>query len=179
MSILRGQGGVFGFAAMACRANLATLLSEEFIDRMIARGCTIGYFTEYVPVGPAAEPGWVLADGERERLRNWVLSVRRSRPIALIQFPADEYAFDGRCGSAGNLSVHINSQGCLEPCPFAPYARENVCATSLAESLRSPFLAAIREHPTLLKRECLACSLFEHDAELRAVAERCGARRTG
>jgi hypothetical protein len=37
-------------------------------------------------------------------------------------------------------------------------------------AFRSPFLAAIREHPNLLRRCDFACALYEHRAELEELS---------
>jgi MoaA/NifB/PqqE/SkfB family radical SAM enzyme len=58
--------------------------------------------------------------------------------------------------------VHINSQGWVEPCPFAHYAAHCVKDTALEEALRSPFLAYIRSRPELRSRPDTGCALFEH-----------------
>jgi hypothetical protein len=44
---------------------------------------------------------------------------------------------------------------------------------------QSPFLRAMREHPTLLQRQRFACFMFEHRAELEALAQQLGAQPKG
>jgi radical SAM protein with 4Fe4S-binding SPASM domain len=79
-----------------------------------------------------------------------------------------------------NGSIHVNTQGYVEPCPFAHFARENIRENSFKEILNSPFLKAVRSHPTLLKRDstCYGCSLAGKPELLAEVAQQTGAQST-
>ena len=167
---LRDAHTFFGFAAMNTASNTDHLGSEAFVDQMVKLGCFVGYFTEYVPCGQKARPEWVLDEATRAAFRERVLDLRRRKPIVLIQFPQDEYGEENRCSAAGQQSLHINSQGDIEPCPFVPIARESVRQGGLLAACQSPFLRAIRDNPHLLQREKYACSLFEHRGELDQLA---------
>jgi len=115
-------------------------------------------------------------EATRSSFRKRILEFRRSKPIVLSQFPDDEYGKENRCSAAGRISLHINSQGDIEPCPFVSIASENIRHGGLIAACRSPFLRAIRGHPKLLQRRHYACSLFEHRAELDNLAQRFGTR---
>ena len=159
----------FGFAATGTAFNSDHLGSDLFVDQMIDLGCSVGYFTEYVPCGPNPIASWALNEEERAAFRQRVLDLRRRKPIVLIQFPHDEYGPDNRCSAAGRKSLHISSQGDVEPCPFVPIARENIRNGGLKAACESPFLRAIREHPELLKRNRYACALWEHREEVEGL----------
>jgi len=159
----------YGFAATNTAFNIDQLGSDLFVDRMIELGCSVGYFTEYVPCGPDPVTAWALNEEERAVFRQTVLDLRRRKPIVLIQFPQDEYGPDNRCSAAGHKSLHINSQGDIEPCPFVPISRENIRQGGLMMAIQSPFLRAIREHPDLLRRERYACALWEHREEVEGL----------
>jgi MoaA/NifB/PqqE/SkfB family radical SAM enzyme len=168
---LRIARAVYGFVATYSAANAAQLATDAFIDRMVDVGCAVGFFTEYVPCGSDPRPDWVLDEGTRAPFRERVLEFRRSKPIVLSLFPDDEYGRENRCAGAGRSSLHINSQGDIEPCPFVPIARDSIRNGGLLAGCRSPFLHAIREHPELLRRQRYACSLFEHCDELHGLAK--------
>ncbi len=168
---LRKAQALFGFVATNTAANTAQLATEAFIDHMVANGCAVGFFTEYVPCGPNPNPDWVLDEATRASFRKRILEFRRSKPIVLSHFPDDEYGKENRCLAAGHVSLHINSQGDIEPCPFASIARESIRHGGLIAACQSPFLRAIREQPKLLQRHRYACSLFEHRAELDVLAQ--------
>jgi MoaA/NifB/PqqE/SkfB family radical SAM enzyme len=166
--LLRDAGACFGFAAMSTAANFEHVTSNAFISEMETLGCALGYITEYVPCGDAPRMDWRITDDMRTALRKRVMEVRTG--IVLVQFPQDEYGSDNRCTAAGKYSLHISSTGDVEPCPFVAIACENVRQGGLMAAFRSPFLEAIRERPELLSRRELACSLFEHRAEVMALA---------
>jgi MoaA/NifB/PqqE/SkfB family radical SAM enzyme len=143
---------------------------------MVRQGCSVGYFTEYVPCDRTPRHDWCLDEEMREAFRRSVLALRRRKPIVLIQFPGDEYGQDRRCSAAGQASLHINAQGDVEPCPFVPVAAENIRRGGLTGACRSQFMRSIRERPQLLKQDKLACALFEHRDELETLGRRLGAR---
>lgn len=172
----RDAGLCFGFAAMNTALSTGHLVTDTFLGRMEELGCALGFLTEYVPSGTNPESEWRLADGDREVFRQRVLDLRRRRRVVLVQFPHDEYGEDNRCTAAGRASLHIGSRGEIEPCPFVPISCDNIRRGGLAAACRSPFMRAIRERPDLLRREHLACALFEHRAELEEIAERFGDR---
>jgi len=171
---LRKAQAVFGFIATNTSANTSQLATDEFIDQMVTFGCVAGFFTEYVPCGLNPRPDWVLDEAARAEFRKRVLEFRRRKPIVLSQFPDDEYGKENRCSGAGRSSLHINSQGDVEPCPFVSVAHENIRHGELIAACQSPFLRAIREQPKLLQRQRYACSLFEHRAELDGLAQQFG-----
>ena len=170
-SYLAKARAVFGFVATNTAANAYQLATDPFIDQMVAIGCAVGFFTEYVPCGLSPRPDWVLNEAARAAFHNRVLEFRRRKPIVLSQFPDDEYGRENRCSGAGRVSLHINSQGDVEPCPFVSIARENIRRGGLMAACQSPFLRAIRNQPELLQRQRYACSLFEHRAELDDLAQ--------
>lgn len=171
---LRDARALFGFVATNTAANTVQLATDAFIDRMVAVGCATGFFTEYVPCGPNPRLDWVLDEATRASFRKRILEFRRCKPIVLSQFPDDEYGKENRCTGAGRISLHINSQGDVEPCPFVSISRENIRNGGLIAACQSPFLRAIRGQPELLQRHGYACSLFEHRAELDGLAKRFG-----
>jgi MoaA/NifB/PqqE/SkfB family radical SAM enzyme len=106
--------------------------------------------------------------------------LRKEKPIVLVHLPDDEYGKDGKCMPVSTGSIHVNTQGYVEPCPFAHFARENTRINSFSEILQSPFLEAVRRHPTLLKRDsnCYGCSLAGNRKLLEEVAQQTGAKST-
>jgi len=175
----RDAGACFGFAAMNAAENTPHLATEEFIDRMANAGCALGFLTEYVPAGAAPKDDWLLSEESQNAFRKRVLDLRKRRRMVLVQFPHDEYGEDNRCTAAGRASLHIGSRGEIEPCPFVPISCDNIRRGGLLAACESRFMRSIRERPELLTRGRGACALFEHRAELRALAdEHADARRT-
>lgn len=170
MENLRDAGACFGFAAMNTAANSANLGSDRFIEQMAALKCSVGLFTEYAPCGPTPRPEWILEEGSRNAFRHRVTELRRRSPFAIIQFPHDEYGPENICSAAGRLSLHINSQGGVEPCPFVAVTVDNIRNGGLKAACESIFLRSIRGKPSLMQRRHLPCSLLENLEEIEALA---------
>jgi MoaA/NifB/PqqE/SkfB family radical SAM enzyme len=175
MEYLQNEGIAFGFSATVTSLNYGTLVSDRFINEMINRGCVLGFYTEYIPIGSAVEWSLVLEDEKRKYFREKVLDIRRNKSIMVAHMPDDEYGLDGRCQGLVNGSVHINSQGYVEPCPFAHFASDNVRDNGLESALRSRFLAEIRSSEAIYRHGNLGCSLFENSDILEEIAEQTGA----
>jgi MoaA/NifB/PqqE/SkfB family radical SAM enzyme len=137
---------------------------------MLALGCSIGYFVEYVPCGENKRYDLVMNHGVRALFRKKVLDLRQRKRLVLIHFPDDEYGKENRCSAAGRASLHINSQGDIEPCPFVSISCDNIRNGGLRVAFESKLLRKIREHPDLLKRDKFACALFEHKKEIEKLS---------
>jgi MoaA/NifB/PqqE/SkfB family radical SAM enzyme len=178
MGHLQSAGAAFGFSAMVTRDNFETLSSDEFIAEMVGRGCALGFYTEYIPIGSAAQWELVLEDEERERFRERILEIRRSKSIMVAHLPDDEYGPDGKCMGVMGGCVHINAQGYVEPCPFTHLASDNIREKGLDEVFRSQFLAQIRSSDASCRRGRLGCALFENRETVLDIAADTGAKPT-
>jgi MoaA/NifB/PqqE/SkfB family radical SAM enzyme len=177
MDLLKKERIPFGFSSVVTSESAATLGDDAVISGMIDRGCTVGFFNELIPIGP--EDNDLVPDtAQRKWFAERVSHLRKAHPLVLINLPADEYDDNGRCMSVGSGAVHITSSGDVEPCPFAHYARENVMRCSFRDILYSPFLEAIRNHPTALRCGEIGCALVNNRALLEEIASETGARST-
>jgi MoaA/NifB/PqqE/SkfB family radical SAM enzyme len=172
LELLKEAKACYGFSTTVTRENCWYVSSDDFIDEMIWRGCSIGYLVEYVPCGPKALPELVPDREERVAIRKRVLDLRNRKPLVLVHFPDDEYGSDNRCSAAGIASFHINSQGDIEPCPFVSISRENIRQSGLIGAFRSSFFSEIRADPELLRRKEYACAMFEHRNAIKEIASR-------
>jgi len=178
MKHLQDAGAVFGFSAMVTRENFEILSGHEFVDEMITRGCALGFYTEYIPIGSDANWDLVLEGEDQKLFRERILQIRRSKPIMVVHLPDDEYGPENKCVAVMGGCVHINSQGYVEPCPFSHFASDNIQEKTLAEALRSPFLAHIRSSDAAVRRGRLGCALFENREMLESIAADTGAAST-
>ena len=178
MRRLRDAGAVFGFSAMVTRKNFETLGSDEFIKEMVENECAMGFYTEYIPVGSAAQWELVLEDEERLKFRERVLSIRKNKPIMVAHLPEDEYGPDNRCMALDGGCAHINARGDVEPCPFTHFASDNIREKTLAQVLRSEFLTRIRASEAAVRCGKLGCSLFENREMVEEIAASTGAKQT-
>jgi MoaA/NifB/PqqE/SkfB family radical SAM enzyme len=178
MDLFSRHGGVFGFSTTVTRLNWEILSGSEFTDEMVRRGCTLGFHTEYVPIGSGRDDSCLLTDVERTEFRRRVLALRRAKPLFLIHLPDDEYGPGGRCEGVANGSVHINSQGYVEPCPFCHYASDNINEKSLMEVIHSPFMSALRSSDAIYRETCIGCALVENADKVKKICAGTGAMRT-
>jgi MoaA/NifB/PqqE/SkfB family radical SAM enzyme len=177
MDRLRAEGVLFGFSAVVTRLSSEVLSSDAFVSHMVGRGCSIGFYNDLIPVDPEDLEHLPSRD-QRSDFRRRLPSLRRRYPILLVHLPDDEYDGTGRCSAVGGGALHINAQGFAEPCPFAHFALENLKFCSFHDVLRSPFLRAVREHPTALQHGEIGCALVNNCDILRQIAEQTGARPT-
>ncbi len=174
MERLRRAGVPFGFSAVVTRRSAEVLGGEGFLAEMAGRGCRLGFYNDLIPV--TVEDRSLLPEpAQARRFRERFQALRRGSPFLLVHLPDDEYGREGRCLAVAGGAMHINAQGLAEPCPFAHYARENVRDSSFVDLLRSPFLAAVREHPSVLCHGEVGCALVSNGALLADIAARTGA----
>ena len=167
MHALKAAGVFLGTSLTVTRENLATLTNHAFIGDMVAAGCRIFFLVEYVPVDEASE-NRVPTAAQREELEMAITRLRRDFPAIFINFPAGEERLGG-CLSAGRGFVHINAQGDLEPCPFAPFSDVNLTEVPLKEALKSTFLQTIREARERLDETSGGCALWRERAWVRGL----------
>jgi MoaA/NifB/PqqE/SkfB family radical SAM enzyme len=175
---LKKQRLLFGFSTTVTRDNWAVVAGDGFVTEMIERGCALGFYTEYVPVGPNARADWVLDREEQMLFGQALRRVRATKPMVAVHLPDDEYDEGGRCMGVSWGSVHINAQGFVEPCPFAHFAASNIMDGGLEEALSSPFLRELRASDAITRRGHVGCALVENRAVLAGIAARAGAQDT-
>jgi len=178
MELLQNAGATFGFSAMVTRENYVALSSDQFVDNMVSRCCVLGFYTEYIPIGSDAQWELVLEDEERTYFRERILDLRQNKPIMAVHLPDDEYGTNNKCLGVVGGSVHINSRGDVEPCPFAHFAIDNVKEKSLKEVFMSDFMTEIRFSEAVVRHGKLGCALFENRDMLKDIAIKTGAKAT-
>ncbi|MBD3287961.1 radical SAM protein [candidate division KSB1 bacterium] len=150
--------------------NFDNLTDAEFIRELTNTGCKLFFFLEYSPIQPGTED-WLPTDAQRGVTMDIIKSFRRKFPALFISVPGDEEEIGG-CISAGRGFVHINANGDLEPCPFAPYSDASLKNMSLKEALKSDFLEKIRDnHDFLSEVEGGGCALWVKRDWVKSVLE--------
>jgi MoaA/NifB/PqqE/SkfB family radical SAM enzyme len=167
MARLRSAGIPFGASLTATSVNLDVVTSPAFISSLTGAGARIVFFVEYTPIQPDTE-ALALSELQRTVLRRRVDAFHAERRALFVAFPGDEERYGG-CLAAGRGFIHVNPQGRLEPCPFAPFSDTSVRETSLAEALRSPFLETIRENHGRLSQARGGCALWAERDWVRSL----------
>jgi MoaA/NifB/PqqE/SkfB family radical SAM enzyme len=160
---------LFGASITATRGNIDAVTGESFVKGLRKRGCGLAFYVEYVPSDNISLDQAPTAI-ERALLAERIKGLKKAVNMLFISFPGDEQ-FTGGCLAAGRGFMHINADGRVEPCPFSPYSDTNLSNLSLAEALRSPFLASMREDGFLLGEHDGGCLLFEKRAEVEKMLQ--------
>ncbi len=164
---IKQSGVLFGLSFTVTKTNFATLTDEMFINKLMASGCQLFFFVEYIPIMEATEDN-VITDEQRTSLAVILESFKAKYAGLFISFPGDEEVFDG-CLSAGRGFIHVSAEGDLEPCPFAPYSDSNIKNLSLKEALQSDLLSKIRQNHTQLTETKGGCALWEKREWVKSI----------
>lgn len=191
----RGRAGVFsktmqglqnclqhkvftGVCTSLCQTNIDDLLTEKWLDRLIAMGVMYTWFHVYRPMGPDANPHLCLTPEQQLRARRFVVEMRAKKPIIIL----DAY-YDGEgralCPAATGISHHINPWGGIEPCPIVQFTKESIHASaSDVRSLRDKFLQStfLRDFRELAQATTRGCIVLERPDLLKQLVEKHGAQ---
>ncbi|MCD8286991.1 MAG: radical SAM protein [Clostridia bacterium] len=168
MAEMKSRGILFGASVTVTTKNMAEVLSDEFVDDLSAKGCSVVIYVEYVPAESGTED---LAPGDADRaVMNERLTVLRRRmdKMVFLSFPGDEVATSG-CLAAGRGFFHINSHGGAEPCPFSPISDTNVRDVGVAGALKSGLFQALRESGLQEESHSGGCALFGKEERIREL----------
>ena len=157
----------FGTSITLTRNNFETILNENYISDLVKTGCKFFLFLDYVPVQEGTND-LVLTDEQESRVPQLMATYRSRFPALFIAVPWDEMDVGG-CLAAGRGFIHINANGDIEPCPFAPFSDENVQTASIKDVVQSPFLEALRQNPHLLTYTGGGCALWKNKEQVEQI----------
>lgn len=143
MDRLREAGVVFGFSATATRHNADVIVQDEFMEMLVEKGATLGWYFSYIPIGREPDLSLMPTPAQRDHQRQRVSELRNTYPVLLADFWNDGWMTNG-CICAAERYFHINANGDVEPCVFAHFAADNIKNKPLAEALNSPLFRRIR-----------------------------------
>jgi MoaA/NifB/PqqE/SkfB family radical SAM enzyme len=177
MELLKREGVVFGFSATATRENNDLIVSERFVEFYKRKGCLVGWYFHYVPVGKA--PGVDLMPTPEQRIfrREEIVKRRERHDILLADFWNDGPMVGG-CLAGGRTYLHINACGDVEPCVFCHFAVDNIRDKSLTDILASDFFTAIREKQPYNDNLLRPCMIIDVPQVLRDIVTSCRAHPT-
>ena len=179
MANLKKHGVMFGFSATPTKLNSDMLCSDEFLDFYIDKGCSFGWYFQYIPIGLKPDTSLMATPDQRVHLRDRLDGIRKTKPIFLGDFWNDG-AHVGGCMAAGTRYLHIICTGDVEPCGFVHFAVDNIKDKSLREVINSDFFKKLRSLQPYCdnKNLLIPCSIIDHPEMLREAVKECGARPT-
>jgi len=173
MDNLREIGVPFGFSVMVTRQNVDTIISDEFNDMLMEKGCLIGWHFLYIPVGRTPYTSLMPTAEQRELMRRMgAQRIRNEKPIFIVDFWNDA-PFVGGCIAGGRNYFHINAHGDVEPCIFVHLAVDNIKQKSLKEVINSPYFRAIRARQPYSDNLLRPCMIIDHPHVLRGLCKEC------
>jgi len=176
MELLKEHGVLFGYSATVTRKNWETLLSDAFVDPLVARGAAISWHFLYMPVGGAPDVSLMPTPEQRNRIRLGIQRIRNTKAMFPVDFWGDAPWVQGCI--AGKHYVHINNEGWVEPCIFAHFATDNIADSTLAEAFNSPYFREIRARQPFNHNLLMPCMLIDNPDQSREIMAVSGARPT-
>jgi MoaA/NifB/PqqE/SkfB family radical SAM enzyme len=172
---LKRAGIFYGVACTTTSANAQELLSDAFVEHLIAKGAMYVWYYVYRPM--SAQPHTELCLGKEQLLfmRRRLLELRRKQPIVVIDsyWTARGEAF---CPAALGLGYHIGPRGSIEVCPALSFARERIGDNGgdLFKTINES--SYLRGFTKFVTERTKGCVILERPQELRAFIEASGAQ---
>lgn len=177
MDNLREKGLMFAFSATPTRLNVETLISDEFMDLMIEKGCAYGWYFAYMPIGKDPDMDYMPTPEQRNQLRIGIRHQRATKPIIMADFWGDAPPIGG-CIAAGRNYFHINNKGDVEPCIFCHFSTHNVKTSTLKEALKAPLFSTWRDMQPFNHNLLRPCPIIDNPKMVRYIIEKTGAKPT-
>ena len=180
---LHEAGVLQGFSVTVTRENANIVSSDEFIDDLIAKHVSFGWYFIYIPIGKKPAVELMPTIEQRSKLREKVWEWRSNRPIFIGDFWNDG-PWTGGCIAGGRKYFHINSSGDVEPCVFIHFAVDNIMelwkkGKGLREAIISPFFLSIRKKQLEKNHNWLTpCAIIDKPEILRDAIKECNAYPT-
>jgi MoaA/NifB/PqqE/SkfB family radical SAM enzyme len=169
-------GLLTGVATSVCQSNIKELLTEDWLNELIARGAHYVWFHTYRPVGPKPNFDLALRPEQLVEVRRFIVEMRTKMPIGIVDA---YYGHDGKalCPMVTGISHHVSPRGDIEPCPIIQFATENIRdQRGIFESFRSSqFLKDFRD---LSGQATRGCVVLERPDIVKELALKHGARDT-
>lgn len=179
MDNLREAGVMFGFSVTPTKYNSEVLMSDEFVDLMIKKGASFGWYFQYVPIGKNPDVGLMSTPQQRNKLRMRVSEIRNKKPIFIGDFWNDGPLVGGCiAGARPGGYFHINCNGDIEPCVFLQFSKDNIKGKKLIDVIQSPFFKAIQKEQPYCKNKNLLtpCAIIDNPQVLREIVKKYGAK---
>ena len=169
-------GVLFGYSVTVARNNWRMLVSDEFVDPLVAKGAMLSWHFLYMPVGRDPSVELMLTPEERNEFRLGIQRIRDTKPMFPVDFWGDAPCVNGCI--AGKHYMHINSEGWVEPCIFTHFATDNIHDVSLLEAFNSPYFREIRSRQPFNHNLLMPCMLIDNPTMSREIMALTGAQPT-
>ncbi len=177
MDLLKERNLGFGFSTCYHNKNTEVVGSDEYVDLMIEKGCSFGWYFTYIPLGKDAVMDLLVTPEQRKYMYHNVRRLREEKPIFLMDFWNDG-EFIGGCIAGGRHYLHINANGDVEPCAFIHYSNVNINDASLLDALKSPIFMQYKQNQPFNENHLRPCPLLDNPDKLKAMVHASNAAST-
>lgn len=180
LSLMKENKLLYGISVCYTSANYKQVTSDEFMEKMVDKGCKIAWFFHYMPVGNDADVSLLPNPSQREYVYKRVREIRSSSSphnIYTIDFQNDGEYIRG-CIAGGKNYFHINSQGDMEPCVFIHYSDSNIREKTILEALQSPLFMAYHRNQPFNDNMLKPCPMLENAGKLTKMVKETNAKST-
>ncbi len=175
MDELYKLGGLYGFSVTVTKENNDLVVSDEFIDFFVKKGCFIGWYFNYMPVGRAPDVDLMTTPEQRNWRRKRIIELRRTKQLLIADFWNDGPLVGG-CLSGGRVYLHITASGEVDPCVFAQFHTDTILNKRLIDIIKSPFFTEIRRRQKEMTNRLRPCMIIDRPQVLRDVVYKAGAQ---
>lgn len=176
MDRLREAGVPFGFSLTYTRRNFEVATSARFIQHLMDKGASYGWYFMYVPVGRDPDVSLVVTPEERDKIRQFTWDILREKGLFIADFWNSGPMSKGCL--AGGRYLHINNKGDIEPCVFFRFATHNIHECRIIDALRSRLFVEIRKSQAGQRNPLAPCQFMDHPYDGKRAVELSGARAT-
>ncbi|MGD9928244.1 MAG: radical SAM protein [Sphaerochaeta sp.] len=180
MDMLKAKKLLYGTSICYTSKNYKSVVSDDFLDLLIEKGCKFSWYFHYMPVGNNASPDLLLTPNQRAYMYKRIREIREMDNPKQI-FPLD-FQNDGEfvhgCIAGGKNYLHINANGDVEPCVFIHYSTANIKEVSLLESLQQPLFKAYYKNQAFNENHLRPCPMLENPGFLAKMVKESGAKST-
>ncbi|MCD7736676.1 MAG: radical SAM protein, partial [Lachnospiraceae bacterium] len=89
MKLLKDRGLPFGISTCYTAANVDSVSSEEYFDKLVDCGAFFAWFFHYMPVGNDASPELLPSPEQRMQMYSQIRKFRGTKPIFTLDFQND------------------------------------------------------------------------------------------
>ncbi|MCD8076653.1 MAG: radical SAM protein [Lachnospiraceae bacterium] len=177
MKLLKDRGLPFGISTCYTAANVDSVSSEEYFDKLVDCGALFAWFFHYMPVGNDASADLLPTPEQRKKMYSSIREFRNSKALFTLDFQNDAEFVHG-CIAGGRYYLHINAKGDIEPCVFIHYSNCNIRETTLKDALKSPLFQAYHDNQPFNDNMMRPCPMLENPECLRKMVKETGAVST-
>jgi MoaA/NifB/PqqE/SkfB family radical SAM enzyme len=141
MERYRDAGGMLIFSPTVTSANHREILSDEFIDLMIEKGCYMGYYHHYDMIGGQDRKHLLLTMEQLKWMDRRIAEIVRDKQISITDQVLSRLLVGG-CPAVRDF-IHINHRGEAEACCMVPFAADNIKDKPLVDIMKSQYFSRI------------------------------------